>query len=84
MFFERSFIRQQENNFLSIRLEGKATITDRVRKMLGYQTTGALGEVEGKVMEGTWVSRLENLIGPLRDTHKATPYRQSLGGLTTN
>ena len=78
MFFMRSFIRQQENNFLSIRPEVEATMTDRVRKMLGYQTTGALGGVEGKVMEGIWVSRLENPVGPFRDTHKATPYRQSL------
>ena len=54
-------------------------MTDRVRQMLGYQTTGALGGVEGKAMEGTWVSRVENPVGPFRDTHKATLYRQSLG-----
>lgn len=74
----RSFIRQQENSFLSLRPEVEATLTDRVRKMLGYQTTGALGGVEGKVMEGTWVSKVDNPVGPFRDTHKATPYRQDL------
>jgi ectoine hydroxylase-related dioxygenase (phytanoyl-CoA dioxygenase family) len=84
MFFMRSFIRQQENNFLSIRPEVEATMTDRVRKMLGYQTTGALGGVEGKVMEGLWVSKLENPVGPFRDTHKATPYRQNLRSTATN
>jgi hypothetical protein len=66
MFFMRSFIRQQENNFLSIRPEVEASLSDKVRKMLGYQTTGALGGVEGKVMEGIWVSRLENPVGPFR------------------
>ncbi|KKY26998.1 putative phytanoyldioxygenase [Phaeomoniella chlamydospora] len=78
MFFMRSFIRQQENNFLSIRPEVEATMSDRVRKMLGYCTTGALGGVEGEVREGNFVKRLENAVGPFRDTHKATPFRQDL------
>jgi ectoine hydroxylase-related dioxygenase (phytanoyl-CoA dioxygenase family) len=82
MFFMRSFIRQQENNFLSIRPEVEATMTDRVRKMLGYQTTGSLGGVEGKVMEGIWVSKVENPVGPFRETHKASPYRQGLSRTT--
>lgn len=79
MFFMREFVRQQENNFLSIRPEVEATMSDRVRKFLGYQATGALGGVEGKIMEGTWMKRPENPIGPFRDTHKATPYRQKVG-----
>ena len=78
MFFMRSFIRQQENNFLSIRPEVEATISDRVRRMLGYCTTGALGGVEGKVQEGIFVSRLQNPVGAFRESHKYTPYRQSL------
>ena len=82
MFFMRSFIRQQENNFLSIRPEVEATMSDRVRKMLGYCTTGALGGVEGKVQEGIFVKRLENPVGPFRETHKATPYRQDMAGWT--
>jgi ectoine hydroxylase-related dioxygenase (phytanoyl-CoA dioxygenase family) len=68
MFFMRSFIRQQENNFLSIRPEVEASLTDRVRKMLGFCTTGALGGVEGKVQEGIFVKRLENPVGPFRES----------------
>jgi ectoine hydroxylase-related dioxygenase (phytanoyl-CoA dioxygenase family) len=78
MFFMRSFIRQQENNFLSIRPEVEATMSDKVRRLLGYCTTGALGGVEGEVREGIYVERLKNPVGPFRDTHKHTPYRQSL------
>ncbi|KAJ9636129.1 hypothetical protein H2204_005401 [Knufia peltigerae] len=78
MFFMRSFIRQQENNFLSIRPEVEATMSDKVRKLLGYCTTGALGGVEGEVREGIYVERVENPIGPFRDSHKHTPYRQGL------
>jgi hypothetical protein len=78
MFFMRSFVRSQENNFLSIRPEVEATISDRVRDMLGFVTTGGLGGVEGKVDEGTHVRRLENPVGPFRDSHRGTPYRQSL------
>lgn len=82
MFFMRSFIRSQENNFLSIRPEVEATISDRVRDMLGFITTGGLGGVEGKVDEGTHVRRLENPVGPFRNSHKGTPYRQRLGQLS--
>ena len=78
MFFMRSFIRQQENNFLSIRPEVEASMSDRVRKMLGYCTTGALGGVEGEVREGNFVKRLANPVGPFRETHKNTPFRQDL------
>ncbi|KAK4947675.1 hypothetical protein LTR10_013621 [Elasticomyces elasticus] len=78
MFFMRSFIRQQENNFLSIRPEVEATMSDKVRKLLGYCTTGALGGVEGEVREGIFVERLKNPVGPFRDSHKHTPYRQGL------
>ncbi len=55
IFFMRSFIRQQENNFLSIRPEVEATMTDRVRTMLGYVTNGAFGGIEGEVREGHYV-----------------------------
>jgi ectoine hydroxylase-related dioxygenase (phytanoyl-CoA dioxygenase family) len=78
MFFMRSFVRSQENNFLSIRPEVEATISDRVRDMLGFVTTGGLGGVEGKVDEGIHVRRVENPVGPFRDSHKGTPYRQAL------
>ncbi|RFU28414.1 hypothetical protein B7463_g7915, partial [Scytalidium lignicola] len=68
MFFMRSFIRQQENNFLSIRPEVESSISDRVKALLGFRTTGALGGVEGEVQEGIFVKRLENPVGPLRET----------------
>jgi ectoine hydroxylase-related dioxygenase (phytanoyl-CoA dioxygenase family) len=79
MFFMRSFIRSQENNFLSIRPEVEATISDRVRSMLGFVTAGGLGGVEGAVDEGIHVRKLENPVGPFRESHKGTPFRQKLG-----
>ena len=45
MFFMRSFVRQQENNFLSIRPEVEANLCDKVRKRLGYMTDGAIGKM---------------------------------------
>jgi ectoine hydroxylase-related dioxygenase (phytanoyl-CoA dioxygenase family) len=79
MFFMRSFVRQQENNFLSIRPEVEATMSDRVRRMLGYVTDGAFGGLEGEVREGRYVKRLTHPVGPFRDTHKHTPFRQDVG-----
>ncbi|KAK8109171.1 hypothetical protein PG984_014972 [Apiospora sp. TS-2023a] len=67
MFFMRSFVRQQENNFLSLRPEVEAKLSDRAKRMLGFCTTGALGGVEGEVREGIYVKRVENPVGPLRD-----------------
>ncbi|KAK8091594.1 hypothetical protein PG997_001955 [Apiospora hydei] len=48
MFFMRSFVRQQENNFLSLRFEVEAKLSERAKRMLGFCTTGALGGVEGR------------------------------------
>ena len=76
MFFMRSFVRQQENNFLSIRPEVEASMSDRVRKMLGFVTDGAFGGIEGEVREGHYVKRLANPVGPFRESHQYTPYRQ--------
>ena len=78
MFFMRSFVRQQENNFLSIRPEVEATMSDRVRRMLGYMTDGAFGGVEGEVREGRYVRRLQNPVGPFRESHTQTPFRRSV------
>ena len=80
MFFMRSFIRQQENNFLSIRPEVEANLSDKVRKMLGYMTDGAFGGVEGEVREGHFVERLVNPVGPFRETHRHNKYRAGLKG----
>lgn len=80
MFFMRSFIRQQENNFLSIRPEVEANLSDKVRKMLGYMTDGAFGGVEGEVREGHFVERMMNPVGPFRETHRHNKYRAGLKG----
>lgn len=66
-FFFRSFLRQQENNFLSIRKEVEENLSDKVKALLGYRTTGALGGVEGEVREGIFVKKVENPVGPFRD-----------------
>lgn len=78
MFFMRSFIRQQENNFLSIRPEVEATMSDRVRRMFGWCTDGAFGGIEGEVREGHFVKKLTNPVGPFRDSHQYTPFRMDL------
>ncbi|OAP56164.1 hypothetical protein AYL99_09343 [Fonsecaea erecta] len=75
MFFMRSFIRQQENNFLSIRPEVEATMSDRVRRMMGWCTDGAFGGIEGEIREGQFVKKIANPVGPFRDSHRYTPFR---------
>ncbi|KIY02185.1 uncharacterized protein Z520_02323 [Fonsecaea multimorphosa CBS 102226] len=78
MFFMRSFIRQQENNFLSIRPEVEASMSDRVRKMLGWCADGAFGGIEGEIREGQFVKKLANPFGPFRDSHRYTPFRMDM------
>ncbi|KAF6808236.1 phytanoyl-dioxygenase [Colletotrichum sojae] len=70
MFFMRAFIRQQENNFLSLRKGVEAKLSDRIKRMLGFYTTGALGGIEGEVREGIFVSRKDDCIGKLRAPHE--------------
>ncbi|EXJ68372.1 uncharacterized protein A1O5_08164 [Cladophialophora psammophila CBS 110553] len=78
MFFMRSFIRQQENNFLSIRPEVEASMSDRVRRMMGWCTDGAFGGIEGEVREGHFVKKLAHPVGPFRDSHRYTPFRMDM------
>ncbi|KAI0151698.1 hypothetical protein GGR57DRAFT_492750 [Xylariaceae sp. FL1272] len=68
LFFMRSFIRQQENNFLSLRKDVWPKLSDRVKRMLGFYATGALGGVDGEVREGLLVEWKEG-VGKLRATH---------------
>lgn len=68
LFFMRSFIRQQENNFLSLRKDVWPKLSDRVKRMLGFYTTGALGGVDGEVREGLFVEWKEG-IGKMRAPH---------------
>ncbi|KAI3390771.1 hypothetical protein diail_8681 [Diaporthe ilicicola] len=69
LFFMRSFIRQQENNFLSLRKDVWPKLSDRVKRMLGFYTTGALGGVDGEVREGLFVEWKEG-VGKMRAPHK--------------
>ncbi|KAI8169549.1 Dioxygenase [Colletotrichum sp. SAR 10_70] len=71
MFFMRSFIRQQENNFLSLRKDVEAKLSDRIKRMLGFYTTGALGGLEGEVREGIFVTRKDDCVGTVRAPHEA-------------
>lgn len=71
MFFMRCFIRQQENNFLSLRKDVEAKLSDRQKRMLGFCTTGALGGIEGEVREGIYVTRKDDCVGTMRAPHVA-------------
>ena len=58
-YFVRSYMRTQENYFLSLLPDVYQKLDDRVRVMLGFRCTGSLGGVEGPV-EGqmvTWPGR---------------------------
>ncbi|KAI1269322.1 hypothetical protein F5Y18DRAFT_415095 [Xylariaceae sp. FL1019] len=68
VFFMRSFIRQQENNFLSLRKDVWPKLSDRVKRMLGFCATGALGGVDSEVREGLFVEWKEG-VGKLRASH---------------
>ena len=64
-YFNRSFMRAQENYFLSLRPELEPTLDEKVRIMLGYRCTGSLGGVEGP-SEGKMTNRPLHPIGELR------------------
>ncbi|KAK8054371.1 Phytanoyl-dioxygenase [Apiospora saccharicola] len=67
LFFMRSFIRQQENNFLSLRRSDVwPRLSDRHKRMLGFYTTGALGGVDGEVREGVLVEWKDG-VGKMRE-----------------
>jgi ectoine hydroxylase-related dioxygenase (phytanoyl-CoA dioxygenase family) len=64
-YFNRAFMRAQENYFLSLRPGLLETFDERVKIMLGYRCTGSLGAVEGPV-EGKMNGRPANPVGELR------------------
>jgi ectoine hydroxylase-related dioxygenase (phytanoyl-CoA dioxygenase family) len=64
-YFNRAFMRAQENYFLSLRPGLIDTFDERVKIMLGYRCTGSLGAVEGPI-EGKMNSRPANPVGELR------------------
>jgi ectoine hydroxylase-related dioxygenase (phytanoyl-CoA dioxygenase family) len=73
MFFNRGFIRSQENNFLSLRKDVEAKLSERQKRLLGFCTTGALGGIEGEVREGIIVSRKDDCVGRMRAPHIDLP-----------
>ena len=64
LYFNRHFMRAQENFSLSLRDDVKAGLSDRVRTMLGFRVTNTLGGVEGP-KEGSLVDRPAEPIGRL-------------------
>lgn len=63
-YFVRSYMRTQENYFLSLLPEVYKSLDDRVRVMLGFRCTGSLGGVEGPI-EGKMVTWPDSPIGEL-------------------
>lgn len=63
-FFVRSYLRTQENYFLSLLPEVEETLDPRIRVMIGQRCTGSLGGVQGPV-EGNMAKRPDYIIGPL-------------------
>ncbi|KAI0423853.1 hypothetical protein F5Y09DRAFT_175360 [Xylaria sp. FL1042] len=68
-FFMRYFMRQQENNFLSLRKDVWPKLSDRVKRMLGFCTAGTLGGVDGDVREGQFVEWKDG-VGRMRAPHE--------------
>lgn len=66
-YFNRSYMRTQENYSLSLLPEVEASLDPRVRIMLGFRCTGSLGGVEGPV-EGKMVNRPD---APIPELHPA-------------
>jgi ectoine hydroxylase-related dioxygenase (phytanoyl-CoA dioxygenase family) len=64
LFFVRFFIRAQENYALCLRDDVKATLSDRVKTMLGFRVTNSLGGL-GLGKEGSIVDRPAEPIGRL-------------------
>ncbi|KAH9887110.1 hypothetical protein F4778DRAFT_773809 [Xylariomycetidae sp. FL2044] len=70
MFFMRSFIRQQENNGLSLLKAVEPKLSRRHKRFMGFCTTGAVGGQDGEVREGLYVQRREDCVGEIRAPHK--------------
>ena len=65
LYFNRHFMRAQENFSLSLRDDVKAGLSDRALTMLGFRVTNTLGGVQGS-MEGRLVERPKEPVGVLR------------------
>ena len=64
LYFNRHFMRAQENFSLSLRDDVKTGLSDRIKTMLGFRVTNTLGGVEGP-KEGTLVDRPAEPVGRL-------------------
>lgn len=65
LYFNRAFMRAQENWSLSLRDDVRARLSDRALTMFGFRVTNTMGGVEGP-REGTIVARPADPIGVLR------------------
>lgn len=70
LLFMRSFVRPQENAYLTLRKDVEETLPDRQKASLGFRTAPGIGGLEGNTLEGIYVSRKENAIGMLRAPHE--------------
>ncbi|KAH6645904.1 hypothetical protein BKA67DRAFT_526154 [Truncatella angustata] len=70
IFFMRSFVRPQENVYLSLRKEVEAKLPDRQKAFLGFRSAPGIGGQDGNTLEGHYVSRKEDAIGRLRAPHE--------------
>jgi len=69
LYFNRAFIRAQENWSLSLRDDVRARLSDRALTMFGFRVTNTIGGVEGP-REGTLVARPAAPIGRLTASGK--------------
>jgi ectoine hydroxylase-related dioxygenase (phytanoyl-CoA dioxygenase family) len=64
LYFNRHFMRAQENWSLSLREDVRERLSERALTMFGFRVTNTMGGVEGP-REGTFVSRPKDPIGRL-------------------
>lgn len=69
LFFMRSFVRPQENAYLTLRKDVEQRLPDRQKAFLGFRTAPGIGGLEGNTLEGFYVSRREDAVGRLRRPH---------------
>ncbi|CAJ2510151.1 Uu.00g060510.m01.CDS01 [Anthostomella pinea] len=67
IFFMRQFVRQQENNGLSLRKDVEPKLSDRHKRFMGFYTTGAVGGVDGEVREGVYIFRKDDFGRKIRE-----------------
>lgn len=66
LFFMRSFVRLQENAYLTLRKDVEEKLPDRQKAMLGFCSAPGINGLEGNTLEGYYVSRREDAVERLR------------------